>query len=161
MSEIILDVRCLLCPGLIDRVARREVDEAVWAHWQRWHPATPTPVAGASYAVRPAPPVCDTCLIVIERPWWEHVSTPPTPALGYEDGDGRWLLCDPCHDLFTAGNLRGWVQRGWAVAVDLAPWMGREPAATRAQMRLSLADTLHLLIERLDTGRRITVAERP
>jgi len=71
------------------------------------------------------------------------------------------LLCDPCHDLFTAGNLRGWVQRGWAVAVDLAPWMGREPAATRAQMRLSLADTLHLLVERLDTGRRITVAERP
>ena len=91
VSEIILDVRCLLCPGLIDRVARREVDEAVWAHWQRWHPATPTPVAGASYAVSPAPPVCDTCLILIERPWWEHVSTPPTPALGYADGDGRWL----------------------------------------------------------------------
>lgn len=50
------------------------------------------------------------------------ISTPPTPAGGQDDRDGRWLLCDACHDLWARRTLGAWVRRAWTVQVDRSPW---------------------------------------
>ena len=156
----VMDVHCRLCPGLIDRVPLAQAGLVAGEHFARWHPGV-SPVDGVHTSVLPAARVCDACLVVVELPWWLHVSTPRTPAAGHEDADGRWLLCQSCHDLWAGADLLGWIRRAWAVAVDRAPWLTREPAAVRAGARGHLADTLRPLLQRLDPGRQVTVAQLP
>ena len=151
-----MDVRCLVCPGLIDRVVRAEAPPAVAEHFRQHHPGIGL-VEGQHWEIRPAPLVCDTCLAVVELPWWEHISTPHTHVDGHLDGDGIWLLCDTCHQLWGSGDLVGWVRRGWSVAVDRAPYLLQDPPTMQAESRRHLADTLRPLLERLDDGRRVTV----
>ena len=156
----VMDVHCRLCPGLIDRVPLAQAGLVAGEHFARWHPGV-SPVDGVHTSVLPAARVCDACLVVVELPWWLHVSTPRTPAAGHEDADGRWLLCQSCHDLWAGADLLGWIRRAWAVAIDRAPWLAREPAAVRAGARGHLADTLRPLLQRLDPGRQVTVAQLP
>jgi hypothetical protein len=94
---------------------------------------------------------------VVELPWWEHVSTPPTPAAGQADPDGRWLLCDACHDLAVQRRHSGWVRRAWASHLDRAPWLAEASPTLRAGARAELAATLRTLLDRLDAGRRVSL----
>jgi hypothetical protein len=154
MAEVVWEVSCRVCPGLIDRVPQAEVARAAFEHFDHVHPGQ-LAVEGEGYLVLAATPVCDTCLTLLELPWWEHVSTPPTPVAGEQDRDGRWLLCDACHDLCTHRSLSGWVRRAWATQTGRAPWVS-DPAL-RIDARAQLAATLRTLLERLDPGRRITL----
>jgi len=160
MTEVVVEVSCRVCPGLIDRVPRAAAAQAVLEHFAQLHPARLTggvPVEGEDYAVLTATLVCDTCLTLVEPPWWEHVSTPPTPAGGGDDRDGRWLLCDACHDLWARRTPGAWVRHAWAVHLQRAPWLADGSAAQRTDARVELAATLRLLVDRLDPGRRVTL----
>jgi hypothetical protein len=156
VSAAVVEVSCRVCPGVIDRVPAAEADQAAVEHCARLHPGL-VPVAGEHYVLLDATPVCDTCLTLLEPPWWEHVSTPPTPAAGQADEDGRWLLCDPCHDLWAGRHLGGWVRHTWRTQVRRAPWLADGPDARRTDARAHLAGVLRHLLERLDDGRRITL----
>ena len=87
----------------------------------------------------------------------EHVSTPPTPAAGQADRDGRWLLCDACHDLAAQRRLSGWVRRARASHLHRATWLAQASPALRTDARAELAATLRTLLDRLDPGRRISL----
>jgi hypothetical protein len=152
----VVEVSCRVCPGVIDRVPLVDVAQASAEHFVQLHPGL-VPIPGQHYVVSVATPVCDTCLSMIELPWWEHISTPPTPAAGQEDRDGRWLLCSHCHDLWARRDLSGWVRQAWAVHVQRAPWLARGSTALRTANRAHLASTLRVLLERLDPGHQITL----
>lgn len=159
---VVVEVSCRVCPGLIDRVPRAQAAQAAWEHFAQVHPGSRSswagvPVEGEQYLVLPAALVCDACLAVLELPWWEHTSTPPTPAAGQGDRDGRWLLCDACHGLAAAGRLSPWVRHAWASHLDRAPWLATASPARRLDTRAHLAATLRTLLERLDPGQRITL----
>jgi len=153
---MVIDVRCLVCPGLIDRVPRAEAWPAAAEHYRQHHPGVAL-VEGQHWEIRPAPLVCDTCLAVVELPWWEHVSTPHTHVGKERDEDGIWLLCDTCHGLWRRGDLVGWVRHAWSVTVERAPWLLKDTPTIQAKSRRHLADMLRSLQERLDGGQRITV----
>lgn len=157
MPESVLEVSCLTCPGVIDVVNPDRVRQAALEHYQQLHPAVRAPVEGTHYVAIDAPRVCDTCLGLIELPYWEHISTPPTHAGGELDRDGRWLLCDTCHALWAGRNLAGWVRRALAVAVERSPWLLRSSPQLRVDLRAQLADTFRHLLERFDEGRRVSL----
>jgi hypothetical protein len=157
MPAFVLEVSCLTCPGVIDVVNPDRVRQAAVEHYQQLHPWVPTPAEGTDYVAIDAPKLCDTCLGLIELPYWEHISTPPTHAGGELDRDGAWLVCDTCHDLWAEQNLSGWVRRGLAVAVERSPWLLQASPDLRTGMRAELAGTLRNLIERFDAGRRVTL----
>lgn len=95
---------------------------------------------------------------ILELPWWQHVSTPPTDGpRGEKDSDGFWVLCDRCHELHAAGRLSAWVRSALQVQTSRAPWVRRIDSEIQLDMRAQLAITLRLLLERLDDGRRVTV----
>jgi hypothetical protein len=152
----VVEVSCRVCPGLIDRVPADEAADVARQHFTQLHPGL-TPVAGEHYTAAAAALVCDTCLAVVELPWWEHVPTPPTPAAGQADPDGQWLLCDACHDLAVQHHLSAWVRRAWASHLDRAPWMAQASPALRTDMRAELAATLRTLTDRLDPGHRVSL----
>ena len=151
-----MEVSCRVCPGVIDRVPVGEAAEVARVHFAQVHGGM-TPVPGEHYSAAAAALVCDTCLAVVELPWWEHVSTPPTPAAGQADRDGRWLLCDACHDLAVQRRVGGWVRRAWVSHLDRAPWLGETSPTLRTDARAELAATLRTLLDRLDTGRRVSL----
>jgi hypothetical protein len=74
-----------------------------------------------------------------------------------DDEDGRWLLCDPCHDLWAHRTLGAWVRRAWTTQVQRAPWLTRGPATLRTDARAHLAGVLRQLLQRLDDGHRVTL----
>jgi hypothetical protein len=156
VGTTVVEVSCRVCPGVIDRVPAADADQAAVEHFAQLHPGL-LPVAGEHYLLLDATPVCDACLALLEPPWWEHLSTPPTPAAGQEDRDGRWMLCDPCHDLWTRRALAGWVRRAWTTQAERAPWLAHGSPALRTDARAHLAGVLRQLLERLDDGRRITL----
>jgi hypothetical protein len=157
MPAFVLEVSCLTCPGVIDVVNPDRVRQAAVEHYRQLHPWVPSPAEGTDYVAIDAPKVCDACLGLIELPYWEHVSTPPTHAGGELDRDGAWLVCDTCHDLWAEQNLSGWVRRGLAVAVERSPWLLQASPDLRTGMRAELAGTLRQLLERFDAGRRVTL----
>jgi hypothetical protein len=120
VAVAVVEVSCRLCPGVIDRVPAAETDQAAVEHYAQLHPGL-APVTGEHYLLLDTPPVCDACLTLLEPPWWEHLPAPPTPATGQQDRDGRWLLCDPCHDLCAQRNLSGRVRHSWATQAERAP----------------------------------------
>lgn len=154
-----MEVFCRVCPGVIDRVPTEEAPPIAAEHFRQLHPLV-RPGLGQHYTALPATPACDTCLAILELPWWEHVSTPPTPASGQDDHDGRWLLCDACHDLWAHQTLGAWVRRAWTVHLHRSPWLAHLSPAFQLDARAQLATTLRLLIERLDTGHRVTLPPR-
>jgi hypothetical protein len=99
MPAFVLEVSCLTCPGVIDVVSPDRVRQAAVEHYQQLHPWVPSPAAGTDYVAIDAPTVCDTCLGLIELPYWEHISSPPTHAGGELDRDGIWL------DIFSIWHL--------------------------------------------------------
>jgi hypothetical protein len=156
VTAAVVEVSCRVCPGLIDRVPAVEAADVAREHFGQLHPGTAA-VLGEHYTAAAAALVCDTCLVVVELPWWEHLSTPPTPAAGQADRDGQWLLCDPCHDLAIRHHLSGWVRRAWASHLDRAPWLAQASPALRTDTRAELAATLRTLLDRLDAGRRVSL----
>jgi hypothetical protein len=105
MTTAIVEVSCRVCPGgVIDRLPAADVAQAVTEHFTQLHPRI-TPVAGEHYVTLEATPACDACLALLEPLYWQHVSTPPTPAADQDDRDGLWLLCGRCHDLHAQGAL--------------------------------------------------------
>jgi hypothetical protein len=105
VAEGVVEVSCRVCPGLIDRVPASEAAQVALEHFAQLHYAM-APVEGEHYLTTPAALVCDACLTVVELPWWEHVSTPPTPVAGQDDRDSVWLLCgrDPARASRCAGR---------------------------------------------------------
>lgn len=150
-----MEVFCGFCPGVIDRVPAEEGHRAAVEHFRQLHPLV-RPALG-HYTALAATPACDACLAILELPWWEHVCTPPTPAGGQDDRDGRRLLCDGCHNLWARRTLGAWVRRAWTVHVDRSPWPARSSPAVQLDARAQLATTFRLLVERLDTGHRVTL----
>ena len=151
-----MEVFCGICPGVIDRVPAEEAPQAAVEHFRQLHPLI-RPAFGQHYTALAATAACDACLAILELPWWEHLCTPPTPAGGQDDRDGHWLLCDACHDLWARRMLGAWVRRAWTVHVDRSPWLARSSPAVQLDARAQLATTLRLLVERLDTGHRVTL----
>ena len=156
MSEVIHEVQCLVCPGLIDRVPAAQARAVAAEHLARWHRGV-DPATGPHHTTHPAARVCDACLTIVEVPYWAHTSTPPTPAAGQDDTDSTWLLCDRCHQLHAAGALVPWAAHAWRTGVQRAPWMARMDPAAKLDSRTHLADVLRTLLERLDDGAPVTV----
>ena len=153
-GDVVVEVSCRVCRGLIDLVPPVEVAQVVGEHFAQVHPDGGLPVEGEQYLVLPASPTCDTCLAVVELPWWDHVSI---PAGGQVDHDGLWLLCDACHDLWAGGALGAWVRYAWGRHLERAPWLAESSPDLRLDSRAELAGTLRALPERLDAGRRVTL----
>jgi len=128
MLESVLEVSCLTCPGVIDVVNPERVRQAAIEHHQQLHPWVRTPVEGTDYVAIAAPKVCDTCLGLIELPYWEHISTPPTHAGGELDRDGRWLdifrILASCVSELRVCVLDMSVRQGPAVASSVPAWLG-------------------------------------
>jgi len=92
--EDIVDLECRLCPGLVDRVTLHEVRTVARDHLHTLHPievaalrATTCPdqldqALSRHWQGRAAVPVCDTCYSILEPPYWDHTSTPPTRGIG-------------------------------------------------------------------------------
>jgi hypothetical protein len=158
MPDSVLEVSCRVCPGVIDRVPAADIAQAVAEHCAQLHPGL-VPVAGEHYVVLAATPVCDACMSLVELPWWEHVSTPPTPVAGEQDRDQRWILCATCHALWASGDLIRWVRHAWAVAIDRAPWLAQGSPDAQADSRAHLARTFRTLLQRLDAGHVVTLVE--
>jgi hypothetical protein len=157
-GEVIYEVHCISCPGLIDRVAQSQAEAVGYEHYATHHPMTPVPAGGGDlWEARVAAPVCEVCWAILEPPYWQHVSTPPTHAGGGRDESGEWLLCDSCHDLHAQGALGRWTQRAFRHTTDRAPWMKSLPADLMLEARAELAGTIRLLLQRLDGGRRISL----
>jgi hypothetical protein len=87
-----------------------------------------------------------------------HVSTPPTPSsTGQPDKDGRWLLCQTCHDLCQHTDRTAWVRHAWTIHAQQSPWLRQTPPDLRAGMRAQMSRMFTLLIERLDDGHQPVV----
>jgi len=158
MPDDVVEVHCQVCPGVIDVVSRSDIRQAAAEHYQQLHPGT-GPVEGRHFVVLDAPLVCDTCMSLVELPWWEHISTPPTHVGGHQDRDQRWILCTTCHGLWAGGDLIRWVRHAWAVAIDRAPWLAQGCPDVQADARAHLARTFQTLLQRLDAGRVVTLIE--
>jgi len=168
--EDIVDLECLLCPGLVDRVALHEVRNVAREHLSSLHPievaalqatlARPDQldqVLAQHWRGRAAVPVCDACYSILEPPYWDHTSTPPTHSGGFRDDDGGWLLCDTCHDLCAAGRPGAWVRHAWTSTTARYPWLLRLSPDGQIGSRAELAGTLRLLVSQLDEGKRLSL----
>jgi hypothetical protein len=165
--EDIVDLECLLCPGLVDRVRLEEVREAAHTHLGTLHPLEVAALRATGghldkqldqhWRARPPVPVCEACYSILEPPYWEHVSTPPTHAGGFRDTSAQWLLCCACHELRIAGRPGAWVRHAWNTTTTRYPWLLRLPADSQLGARAELAGTIRLLLERLDQGQRLTL----
>lgn len=159
----IVDLECLLCPGLVDRVHLEEVRTVAREHLSSVHPLETAALQATGgrlddhWRGRVAGPVCDACYSILEPPYWDHTSTPPTHAGGFRDEDGGWLLCNTCHDLCTAGRPGAWVRHAWTSTTARYPWLLRLSPDGQIGTRAELAGTLRLLVQRLDEGERLTL----
>ncbi len=156
-----MDVWCRLGCGLVAQSPAYAAHDAVMEHLRRRHRKEKGPfVQGEAFDLYESPFRCDTCNGVAELPWWQHISTPKTSLGPTVDNDGRWLVCDPCHELWVNRDLVGWVRRHWSVAVEQTPWMREDPLAA-AEVRAGVAERYRLLFERFDQGVREEVGSPP
>ena len=65
------------------------------------------------------------------------------------DLDGRWLLCAPCHDLFTQGQVTAWVTHWIKVTASLTTY---PPGMVQGVIRQDVERRLGALLEHLDAG---------
>lgn len=117
-AEVIWEVHCQLCPGLVDRVPEPDVEPLGDRHIELVHPLAG---AGRHWEAWKASAVCDVCYAILELPCWEHVSDPPTHAGGGRDESGEWLLCDICHAYRVQGRCGPWVRYAYTSSIDRAP----------------------------------------
>jgi hypothetical protein len=159
----IVDLECLLCPGLVDRVHLEEVRDVAREHLSALHPIETAALQASGgrlddqWRGRVAVPVCDACYSILEPPYWDHTSTPPTHAGGFRDDDGGWLLCDQCHELRIAGRPGAWTRYVWTTVSSRYPWMQHLTPDGQLGTRAEMASTIRLLLERLDQGERLTL----
>lgn len=126
-----------------------DIERYVAIHFMLVHQRTGMIIEGIDF--RRLPPVlrCDLCGAAAELPWWEHDSDPP---IGEDDEDGRWLLCDPCHELLVRRDALALVERAWAGAEETSLGMINSPAGDL--LKQSLMDQVLEAMRSLNDGRR-------
>ena len=90
--------------GVIALGPRGVVLDMVGTHFAAEHDGQAVVVEGADFLLEPAPYRCDVYGAVAEPPWWTWVIDPPLFDMG--DGDGRWLVCEPCDALLRARDVK-------------------------------------------------------
>lgn len=128
-----------------------DVERMVAIHFALVHQQTGVIVEGIDF--RRLLPVlrCDLCGEIAELPWWEHVADPPIREIDFDD-DGRWLACDPCHELLVRRDALALVERAWTNAQETSPGMVRSPVGS--ELKRSLTIQMHAVVKYLDDGRR-------
>lgn len=134
--------------GFLGTVMFCDIGNALMSHFTMEHPGVSVIRSGSEYRFYPAPPRCDSCGIIAERPWWTHTATPPIQEL--EDLDGQWLLCVPCHDLYAAGDREGVLDRVVEVAQLNSP--GLMTAEKIPRLRSTMVEKVEIALARFDEG---------
>jgi hypothetical protein len=152
--DVTYNVDCVHC-GLVGTCPRYDVKNTIQDHYARIHPKVKEIVEERDFKTYEAPMRCDVCNGIAERPYWEHISDPPTSEGGTVDSDGRWLVCDACHDCYVRRDVKGIVRRHWANAKAQTP--GLVTPQIEAAVRAHIAKLARLLFERWDEGTRDTL----
>ena len=113
-----MNAMCLLGCGLIASAPNSTAENITVEHFLKVHPEQKLFVQDVHFIICEAPFRCDTCNVVAEPPWWTRTVT---PRLDIGDEDGRWLICDPCEQLFKVGDIEGVWQRWLTLAHEMAP----------------------------------------
>jgi hypothetical protein len=149
-----MNVHCTFC-GLVAMCPKYDLVPVVAEHFLTKHPDLKRPTLGVHYRVFEAPVRCDSCGDVVELPFWTHISNPPTSVLPTIDYDGRWAVCDTCHDLWVERDLAGLIDHHWEITMAQAPGLVRTPDIEH-QIKSVVAERYRLLFERWDGGTRET-----
>lgn len=150
ISWILEDDEC----GQFAVVEEDEVPRAVAVHFFFIHHRTGGDlIEGRDWRRLDPAPHCDLCGTIAELPWWEHIATPPLVEV--DDRDGRWLVCDPCHELVVHKDAEQLFHRAWTQSTQVSPWVTTGDLTTLLQQRLRRMMTL--AIESFDAGRRETL----
>ena len=113
-DDITYNAWCRVCPSneqgrrLIAIETRVPALVMVGQHFADAHPQVSPVVDGKHFLFDMAAGRCDVCNIVAEPPFWEYRIT---PGQAPHDADGRWAVCDPCHGLLAARDVKGVVAR--------------------------------------------------
>lgn len=135
-SEPHWNLICLLGCGMVAGGPRSFlITQVVPGHFLRTHPELNIWQQGEHFELQESPYRCDLCNIPSEPPFLVRILERPlvVPELNIYDGDGKWLICQPCEKLIRAHD--------WEAAWDryLTSWRFYSPG-------LSLPETAEAML---------------
>ena len=114
------------CPdhGMIGLGPLALVKDLITSHFLDMHPDLTVVTQNVHFTIEVAPVRCDLCGAVTEPQWWTHVTA--VPMIEFGDSDGRWAVCDTCHEAVVTMNVDAFLDQVVRIVAEQTPFIPAE-----------------------------------